>query len=443
MKDDNQPPADYRSQYCENVFHVLGIDGLDIKDLWQEAPAFCRDDGFSGKIIVQAPDEQEDQDVERYTTLLSEASTQGVEVTYMHAENSHLHLGLPWLASIGDVKLAFAFLRALQKMYPECGIFLDDNAEGQFALIEDNYHAMVVRRLINMRSLIENPVGCHIGAKGFAHEFIVPTTEDYPDMEIDELVFKAANTFVELQWCYGDYFVASKADVTTPQGEEYVMRFLTNTQNTFVKVCQHVGLLCENEMKDIRVDDFYRLVEGNPCFKKVDAYQFVMDKMPDEQWRNLFASVPVEPMKMPKTYLLRWNPTISSFTLDHYRQAMSEHPDGFAFDWSVYDWEDAHKGDRYYMLRTGDEHAGIVFRGEFTSEPSEGGDWAGKGKVRHYMDMDCFGCVPAEQTSPISLEVLEREIPEINWRKGRSGELLTLAVAEKLGQLWSELMPDD
>lgn len=49
-------------------------------------------------------------------------------------------------------------------------------------------------------------------------------------------------------------------------------------------------------------------------------------------------------------------------------------------NWSVYEWEKAHKGDHYYMLRTGDDKAGIVFRGVFTSDPYPGEDWAGNGK---------------------------------------------------------------
>jgi hypothetical protein len=166
----------------------------------------------------------------------------------------------------------------------------------------------------------------------------------------------------------------------------------------------------------------------------------VIDEMPDDEWVRFYDSFDAEPIRHAKTYLLRWNPTISSFKLETYRQATTECPDGFGFDWSVYEWEDAHKGDRYFMLRTGDENAGIVFRGIFTSDPYEDKDWAGQGKQRHYMKMDCFDCVSADQKPPIDIELLEKEIPEIDWSKGHSGELLSEETAEKLNELWDNIM---
>lgn len=35
----------------------------------------------------------------------------------------------------------------------------------------------------------------------------------------------------------------------------------------------------------------------------------------------------------------------------------------------IYEWEKAKKGDCFYMERLGDEGRGIVFRGQFTSDP--------------------------------------------------------------------------
>ena len=431
---------DWKPPYMENTFHVFGVDGLVMNDLWDEAVHFCGDDGFSGEIKVFEEDTKE-EGLEVFNTVLCGASTQGVRVTYMHIEDTHLHIEIPWLGSIGDVKLAFAYMKALQKMYPDCGIFMDDNSDGQFAVIDDNYDAMVVRRLINLRSMVETPVPSqHLGATGFYHDFIVPSKNDYPDMDIEDVVFKAADMFVELQWAYSDYFSANKADITTPAGEKYVARFLTNAEDTFVGMCQHVCLMYDKEVKDVPIQDFFKAVEGNPYFKKVDAGQFTMQKMPDDEWQKIYDAIDVEPMRPPKTYLLRWNPSISSFKLENYRKATTECPDGFGFDWSIYEWEDAHENDRYYMLRTGDENAGIVWHGIFTSEPYEDEDWAGQGKQRHYMKMDCYDCVPADQKPSIDIELLEKEIPEIDWRKGHSGELLTEEVADKLDELWEREM---
>jgi len=48
------------------------------------------------------------------------------------------------------------------------------------------------------------------------------------------------------------------------------------------------------------------------------------------------------------------------------------------------------KGDLFYMLRVGGDNDGIVFQGDFISEPYEDKDWAGTTKKRHYVDIGCY-----------------------------------------------------
>ena len=434
----------WKPPYMENTFHIFGVDGLDMNKLWEDATKYCSDDGFSGEIKIFEHDTKKD-DVNEYDVLLIGASSQGLTVTYMHGEDTHLHIELPWLGSIGDVKLAFALMQALRERYPDCGIFMDDNSEAQFALEERNYDALVSMRLINLKSMIENTQdGSHMGAPGYYRDFMAPSQSDYPDKEIDELVFMAHDKFVEVQWLYGNYETPGKAKISSPDGKEYTARILSNSANCFVGMCEHVILSCNRLIKDIPARDFMNALEGNQYFKKVDAGQFTLEQMPAQEWKALFDGLNGELICPPKTYLLRWNPTISSFKLEHYRKAMAERPDGFGFDWSVYEWEEAQEGDHYYMLRTGDDKPGIVFHGVFTSDPYEGDDWAGqKGKTRRYMDIDCYDCVPADEQSPITIEVLEKAIPNVDWRKGHSGELLSEEDAEKLDELWEKYMKSD
>lgn len=172
----------------------------------------------------------------------------------------------------------------------------------------------------------------------------------------------------------------SRATVDSPDGEEFVARILGNNKG-FACVCQKVILYNEKETKIVPIDDFFAATKDNKFIKRLDYAQFVIDKMPDKLWQDFYDSFDVEPIRSPKTYLLRWNPTISSFNLDNYRDVLSKYPGGFSgMNWSVYEWEKAHKGDHYYMLRTGDDKAGIVFRGVFTSDPYPGEDWVGNGK---------------------------------------------------------------
>ena len=153
-------------------------------------------------------------------------------------------------------------------------------------------------------------------------------------------------------------------------------------------------------------------------------------------WTMSFEIVPYP--REPKTYLMRWNPTISSFTEKDFEACMENRVHGmFRMDWSIYEWQEARRADFFYMMRTGDDKAGIVFRGQFLSDPYPDDDWAGSTKRRMYVDMVCYDGEP-DSAPHISLEKLQAAIPDFDWSKGHSGELLSEEITTGLDELWGE-----
>lgn len=145
-------------------------------------------------------------------------------------------------------------------------------------------------------------------------------------------------------------------------------------------------------------------------------------------WHVIFEVKPVS-----KAYLLRWNPSISSFTEEDYEYCIEDSENGtFPLNWSIYEWEAACVGDTFYMMRVGDSKAGIVFKGRFTSNPYIGGGWSKSGKKCHYVNLICTPLAAPGQAPELSLEKLQAACPNIDWAKGHSGELLPIDVAEKL-----------
>ena len=67
-----------------------------------------------------------------------------------------------------------------------------------------------------------------------------------------------------------------------------------------------------------------------------------------------------------------------------------------------------------------------------------GGDWAGKGKVRRYVDITCDDALDPDLRPYATIEELEKAIPEIDWQKGHSGQLLTDEQVEKIEQIVSK-----
>lgn len=419
-----------------NVYCFDASDSFDINNMIENAAKVL------GAAIMCAEIDPDDEEIQRTTMYIKGGSTQGIETILL--KTGLFTINLPYLASRTDVALAFTLMREARKLRPELVIY--DGDDKTFAdLSEENELDTYYYRLDNMANIIEKQ-DAHIGVNGLVHEFhIFPEyiKAQMPNASPQEWTYKAFEDFIDIQWNYGDYENFSRATVGSPDGEEFVARILGNNKG-FACVCQKVILYNEKETKIVPIDDFFGATKDNKFIKRLDYAQFVIDKMPDKVWQNFYDSFDVEPIRSPKTYLLRWNPTISSFKLDDYRDVLSKYPGGFSgMNWSVYEWEKAHKGDHYYMLRTGDDKAGIVFRGVFTSDPYPGEDWAGNGKQRYYMDMDCYDCLPADEQSAITIETLEKSIPSIDWRRGHSGQLLSEEDADKLDKLWNKLMKSE
>lgn len=152
-------------------------------------------------------------------------------------------------------------------------------------------------------------------------------------------------------------------------------------------------------------------------------------------WKVTFEVVPLS--NDCRAYLMRWNPSISSFTDEDYNECFENMVHGmFRMNWSIRDWEEARRGDIFYMLRVGDDKAGIAFNGYFLSDPYTGDDWAGSTKRRCYVDMICQNTVEPGEVPFVSMERLKEAIPEYDWEEGHSGVLLPDEVIEKLDELF-------
>ena len=154
-------------------------------------------------------------------------------------------------------------------------------------------------------------------------------------------------------------------------------------------------------------------------------------------WEVDFEVVPMP--AEPRHYLMRWNPSISSFKEKDYKECVENMVHGmFRLDWSIYEWEEARRGDYFYMLRTGDYKAGIVFSGQFITDPYPADDWAGSTKRKMYVDLICMDPIDPKERPCISLDKLKKEIPGFDWSKGHSGALLSEDVVKKLDELDDE-----
>ena len=133
---------------------------------------------------------------------------------------------------------------------------------------------------------------------------------------------------------------------------------------------------------------------------------------------------------------MRWNPSISSFKEKDYEECFDDMIHGMFFlNWSINEWEEARRGDMFYMMRVGDDKAGIMFSGQFLTDPYPDDDWDGSTKRRMYVDMVCMNAAEPQAGSNISLEKLQKAIPSFEWSRGHSGVLLANNVTDELAKL--------
>ena len=138
------------------------------------------------------------------------------------------------------------------------------------------------------------------------------------------------------------------------------------------------------------------------------------------------------------TFILFWNPEISSYTLERLRDDL-EHW-AHVSNWSVWQHENARYGDRFFMVRCGEGKTGICMSGRFRSEPYRDEDWSGKGREVYYMDLWADTVIDPDYLPILSTDELTKQIPSFDWSGGHSGRLLPEKDAEKLEELWTSFL---
>lgn len=228
----------------------------------------------------------------------------------------------------------------------------------------------------------------------------------------------------------------------TERGCLDTVALLTNRDGV-ARNCHSAMLTGNGSAHIVKLDELKRIAGDHVTIytdDEDDDITFSFKQMTDDEWQAMLAAVRHDYLSAPRTYLMRWNPAISSVNTDDYDKYVVEFEDWWpGWNWSIWEHEDAMRGDRYFMLREGDGIApGIYYAGDFTSDPFPGEDWRGTGKQRYYVEMDIEHARLSDKGPWLTTEELEAAIPSVNWRIGHSGELLTPEVADKLHHMWEQ-----
>ena len=148
--------------------------------------------------------------------------------------------------------------------------------------------------------------------------------------------------------------------------------------------------------------------------------------------------VKIEKEEKQNTFILFWNPAISSCKMSDYQKFLDDRWE--PMNWSVWDYRQAHIGDRFFMVRCGDGNTGICMSGTFDSKPFYDEDWSGQGRDVHYVDLDYDVAINPAYCPILTTAELQAAIPVFDWTGGHSGRLLDPKSAEKLEDMWNKFL---
>lgn len=410
------------TDYNPTVFTFPAGD-IDIDDILDSLEDVLGDD-FQCEFDFQ---KNGDDNIESSVNLFnSDSTTTGIDLTIYN--DGRGEVSIPTFAFLTDIEIAVEALKIISKMSPSAQF--ESVGEPGFvnSLWQKSRAAMAAQ--IELKDIMTVVKGDRIDYRILGNWLI----KRYPEASMDELVDKTFDNFrllVKADWEYGKL---SSREVKTPEGEVCEVNVLKNGG----------GVLIDLDSLLLVTDDYAKLVSGEVLAKHSCEYlkyvapaTVILRKMPPRIWNKFCSEIPGEIVSRPKTFLLRWNPAISSFKMEYYINTRRKYGPDFGMDWSVWDYRQAFEGDRFYMLREGDGvNPGILFRGYFTSDPYPDRDWRGSDKRVYYVDIDCFDSVRPDGPAAIPTDVLDREIPQINWHIGHSGEVLPEEVAERLEKLF-------
>ena len=373
---------------------------------------------------------------ESYTIMTEKVSTQGINIKHMIGGN--IIVELPWLASQMDVKLCYAYLNAIKKVHRGCRI-VDEEDKG-VKLTEADAKEQWHLRCKNLDDIINR--GEKLVISGANRDFHLNPARYIGRDEAKNKIEEAFEDFINVQWTNLEAInIREEKRHITEEEELSTIRVVDNTDDVFIGVCQYVGMMKGNTCKMVKFEDFCSLMEEQDKFRLLDEAQALLDKMDDEQWNDLFDRAEgIIRENFRKTFIMRWNTDISNYKLSEFEDAMEDFFDeGFYYDWSIWDYQKAHIGDRFYMIRTGEGKNGVVMRGTIIGTPYPDEDWSGKGRKVFYIRMSLTNMIHPERT-PLLLttDELTEAIPDFNWKGGHSGEILSDVQADKLEVVWKD-----
>ena len=139
------------------------------------------------------------------------------------------------------------------------------------------------------------------------------------------------------------------------------------------------------------------------------------------------------------TFIFIWNTETSNITIEEYIDSIKYFYIGH-YERKIHDWKEAKIGDRFYVIKVGEDNVGIVMAGKFSSHPFIASNWSEKGKKPYMIELEPSFMINPETMPLLTIEELSTAIPNFMWRGGYSGRKLEIDQAKTLENVFSNYL---
>lgn len=208
---------------------------------------------------------------------------------------------------------------------------------------------------------------------------------------------------------------------------------------------RRIAKLTEVDLDLASFDDYQmRICSGDSCDAEMTVEQ--VRAMMDTARRFEHEALHIAPTypgsgydKEQNTFVFMWNTETSDFSVEEHVDSMKGFYTGI-FKQRIHEWKEAKMGDRFYLMRVGDGKLGIVMAGVIASQPYVSPEWSGKGRKKYEVNIEPTLMINPETAPMLTVEDIEKEIPDFMWRGGYSGRKLTPQQAERLEKIYANYL---
>ena len=396
----------------------------------------------------------------------------GIEV---NQEDNGYEVRVCSFSSIADYQLFAKTIAAMMELTGGDAYEEDDDeskVDNPFEEYGDKWIKLQLESSLSVTKALVKHAGCQVVFYGlFCHfcvgpklldGFNISLTEKYKKGKMDRLL----NYLRSVQWHFANLEdTSTRMAIPAPNGEDHPLTIsaimIKNGKVADFDYISEASLFSIFDLDDesvapvlIPFKELWKILPDG-VFRPIDDWQYErVGELDVDMVREMMSIAtrfqpkdihykPISPGEgydeKQNTFILMWNPAISSMTLEHHNRSV-EHMLTECFNWSVWEHDKAKCGDRFFLVRVGEGNTGVVMSGVFDSNPYEDEDWSGKGRQTYYMDMVPNLILNPETTPMITTKELQEAIPSFDWTGGHSGRLLTEDEARKIEVLWQQFI---